>query len=157
MWCLLGYIACGANKNRFFYFDGIPENHVFVTKWVPIKDLGLLIPANCTDSRDGHNGVIPRPQNPQIHVRNVKSRCDLGQVSHPVGQLCSHEPDGHPTNAHNTDQTCKQGPYSSILWGHVDPKSDHNTFLIPVPKPGWRGLQHDEDFGCSLKNTDFVR
>ena len=53
----------------FCIFCGIPENHVFVTKWVPNKDLALFIPANCTESRDGHNGHIPRPQKPEIQIK----------------------------------------------------------------------------------------
>ena len=41
---------------------------MLVAEWVPIKDLGLFIPANCTESRDGHNGAIPGPQNQQIQI-----------------------------------------------------------------------------------------
>ena len=39
-----------ANINSIFYSEVIPENHVFVTKSVPIKDLGLFIPPSCTES-----------------------------------------------------------------------------------------------------------
>mgnify|MGYP000099289971 CR=1 FL=1 len=57
-------------KQNYFCFTSSWIIMFSLTNRVAVKDIGPFIPANCTESRDGHNGHIPGAQNPKIHITN---------------------------------------------------------------------------------------
>ena len=50
---------------------------MFVKKRVPVKDIGPLIPGNCTESQGGPNGAIPGPPKKNDKTK-TKKKCELG-------------------------------------------------------------------------------